>query len=90
MTEAQICSALAQAVFPALGAGCGALTAILSLFRRNRCLKKALARLGQQRISDVNETWRIASTAFASGAPITLEDLLSRREADFRVTSSKK
>lgn len=38
---------------------------------------------GSQRVKDVNETWRIASTAFASGEPITLADLLSKREADF-------
>jgi hypothetical protein len=38
---------------------------------------------GSQRVEDVNETWRIASTAFASGQPVTLEDLLNRREADF-------
>lgn len=86
----QLCSLLAQAALPALGAGFGALTIISILFRRNRCLKRALVRLGAQRISDLNETWRIASTAYASGEPISLEDLLNKREADFALKSSKK
>jgi len=69
----------------ALGALCSLLTLTLLLFRRTRYLRAALERLHSLRIADANETWRIASTAFASGAPVTLEDLLSKREADFRL-----
>jgi hypothetical protein len=66
------------------------MTLTLRLYRRVRYLKGALARIQQQRIADVNETWKIASTSFASGEPLSLEDLLSKREADFRLTSSRK
>lgn len=94
MDPLQLCPTVAHALWVALcvalGAGFGAATTIWHLFRRTRYLSAALANEQQRRISDANETWRIASTAFASGKPISLEDLLNKREADFAVKSSKK
>lgn len=80
---------LVKAVWLVSGALFSSLTVILQLYRRQRYLTAALDRLQQRRIEDANETWRIACTAFASGEPITLEDLLNKREADFSLRSSK-
>lgn len=81
---------LVQAFGAACGALCASLIVIWQLYRRQRYLTAALDRLQRQRISDANETWRIACTAFASGEPITLDDLLSSAERDWSLRSSKK
>jgi hypothetical protein len=80
-----MCQAIAGVFWAVLGAGSALTIVTLQLFRTTRYLRAALAREQLRRIEEANETWRIASTAFAAGEPITLEDLLNKREADFRL-----
>ena len=72
-----------------------------ALYRRNRYLEELCRRLQQESsererqilresLERQNETLRIVSTAYASGEPITLDDLLSHAERDWSLRSSKK
>jgi len=72
----------------ALGAISYCLLRMWMLRRRNVWLRKLLALEVQRGIDSTNETWRIASTAYASGEPVTLDDLLSSAERDWSLRSS--
>ena len=72
-----------------------------ALYRRTRYLEELCRRLQQQSsereraalkesLERQNELLRIVATAFASGEPITLDDLLSHAERDWSLRSSKK
>jgi hypothetical protein len=94
MEQIEICRLAVRVAYlllcAALVGGCSLLTVILTLYRRTRCLTARLAFEQQRRIAEANETWRIASTAYAAAEPVTLEDLLSSAERDFSLRSSKK
>jgi hypothetical protein len=72
-----------------------------ALYRRNRYLEELCRRLQQQgserervllkeSLERQNELLRIVATAYASGEPTTLDDLLSHAERDWSLRSSKK
>lgn len=58
--------------------------------RERNCSRELLRRELQHSIEMQNETVRILSTAYASGEPTTLDDLLSSAERDWSVRSSRK
>jgi hypothetical protein len=72
-----------------LGAASYFLIRIWLLKRQRRWQKKHLELEQRRHIASQNETLKIALTAFAQGAPPTLDDLLSKREADFSLRSSE-
>lgn len=94
MDPLQLCQLVVRAEFYLLSgaalAVCSSLIATWRLWAVTRYLRAALDHELQRRISSANETWKMASTAFASGEPISLDDLLSKREADFSLRSSEK
>lgn len=74
-----------RAYYVDVGAICFLLIRIW-LTRRLTRWQERLLELEEQRLeSAVSETWKAACTAYASGEPPTLADLLSKREADFRL-----
>lgn len=57
--------------------------------KRQRSWQRRHSALQEQHVIDSsNETLRIVSTAFASGEPLTLGDLLSSAERDFSLRQS--
>ena len=58
--------------------------------RERNCSRELLRREKQRSIERENEMLRIISTAYASGEPTTLDDLLSSAERDWSVRSSRK
>jgi hypothetical protein len=83
----------------AFGAGFDFLTNTWRLSRRNRYLTELLRRqrlesaelLRQERLQSIerqNETLMIVCTAYASGEPLTLADLLSKADRDWSLKSS--
>jgi len=66
----------------------------LSLWRtvreRNSCRELLVREQRQKNLEQQNELVRILATAFSSGEPLTLDDLLSRAERDFQLRSSEK
>lgn len=65
------------------------LARIWVLWRRSRYLNEALERERLRSIDSTNETIRIISTAYASGEPTTLDDLLASAERDWSLRSSE-
>lgn len=61
---------------------------IFALKRQTRWLRRHSALQEQRAIASSNETLRIVSTAFASGEPLTLDDLLSNAERDWSLRQS--
>ncbi len=59
------------------------------LLREQQSNMKKLLELSRANIETHNETLRVVLTAFASGEPITLDDLLSHAERDWSLRSSK-
>jgi hypothetical protein len=57
--------------------------------RKKKSLKLLLRRERERSFELVNETWKTAIAAYSRGEPTTLADLLSKRNSDFRVTSSR-
>jgi hypothetical protein len=72
-----------------LGAISYFLLRIWILKRQRRWLRKHSELEGQRVIASSNETLRIVSTAYASGEPQTLGDLLSHAERDWSLRSSQ-
>lgn len=72
-----------------LGAISYFLLRIWMLKRQRRWLRKHSELEGQRVIASSNETLRIVSTAYASGEPHTLDDLLSSAERDWSLRSSE-
>lgn len=58
------------------------------LFRRTRYLEELVRREQQRSITRQNELLKTLATAFASGEPTTLDDLLSHAERDWSLKSS--
>lgn len=58
------------------------------LHRQTRWLRRHSELQERRAIDSSNETLRIVSTAFASGEPVTLDDLLSSAERDFTLKQS--
>jgi hypothetical protein len=85
----QLLEYLARLLPYAFGAGFVLVTTTWRLARKNKYLRELLRRERLLSIERQNETLRIVSTAYASGEPVTLADLLSKADRDFRVTSSK-
>lgn len=77
-------------IFVELSTLFGLLLSTWSRSRERKWQARLLALSQQQGISRQNETVRILSTAFASGEPLTLDDLLSSAERDFTLRSSEK
>lgn len=76
-------------LYAALGLGSLLAQNLWRVTRERNCCRELL-RLEQQRnIAQQNETLRILSTAYASGEPTTLDDLLSSAERDFTLRSSR-
>lgn len=88
-------------LYAALLAGSWWIKLTFALYRRTKYLEELCRRLQQQAserereilrqsLERQNETLRIVTTAYASGEPITLDDLLSHAERDWSVKSSRK
>lgn len=60
-----------------------------TLRRRSVWLRRLLELEQRRHIASQNETVKILSTAFASGEPPTLDDLLSHAERDWSLRSSR-
>ena len=60
------------------------------LVREQRRNTSRESELLQKNLEQQNELVRILATAFSSGEPLTLDDLLSRAERDFQLRSSEK
>jgi|SRR5262245_331536 len=72
-----------------LGVGCAYLIRGWMAWRRRRWLERLLELQRREHISQQNGTIEIMSSAYSSGEPLTLEDLLSRAERDFSLRSSR-
>ena len=92
---------LRDLLYAALLAGLWWIKLTYALYRRTRYLEEALERqrlhssereraMLRESLERQNELLRIVATAYASGEPITLDDLLSHAERDWSVKSSRK
>jgi hypothetical protein len=95
----QLLEYLARVVPYAFGGGFVLVTNSWRLSRQNRYLRELLRRQKlesdeqlkqseQRSVERQNETLRIVCTAYASGEPLTLADLLSKADRDWSLRSS--
>jgi hypothetical protein len=80
---------LYDVLFAALGLGSYLARTIWRVVRERNCSRELLRREQQRNIERQNEQLKILATAFASGEPPTLDDLLSHAERDWSLRSSK-
>lgn len=80
---------LYDVLFAALGLGSYLARLIWKLVRERNYSRELLRRQQQRDIERQNELLKILCTAFASGEPTTLDDLLSHAERDWSVKSSR-
>ena len=88
----QLCTdhrSLFEVLFAALGLGSYLVRSLWRVVRERNCSRELLRRDKQRNIERQNELVRTLATAFASGEPPTLDDLLSHAERDWSLKSSK-
>lgn len=80
---------LYDVLFAALGLGSYLAQNTWRVTRERNCCRELLRREQQRNIERQNELVKSLATAYASGQPPTLDDLLQRAELDWSVKSSK-
>lgn len=80
---------LYDVLFAALGLGSYLARLIWRLVRERNYSQELLRREQQRSIERQNEMLKILATAYASGEPTTLDDLLNDAERDWSLRSSK-
>lgn len=80
---------LYDVLYAAAGLGSYLVQTIWRVTRERNCCRELLRREQQRNIERQNELVKSLATAYASGQPPTLDDLLQRAELDWSVKSSK-